>query len=78
MSAPRLAASSMTSRAIQLGPCTPLVIEVIGTSASSNAGHSPLNIPRETWPCSSETPLARWARRKPITAMLKTPASPAS
>ena len=52
MSAPRLAASSMTSRAIQVGPCTPLVIDVIGTSASSKAGQRPLNIPRDTWPWS--------------------------
>ena len=46
MSPPRLAASSMTSRAIQVGPWTPLVIDVIGTSASSKAGHRPLNMPR--------------------------------
>ena len=71
-------ASSMTSRATHVGACTPLVIEPIGTSASSKAGHRPLNISRLTWPCSSETPLARWARRKPITAMLKTAASPPS
>ncbi len=55
------------------GACTPLVIEPIGTSASSKAGHRPPNISRLTWPCSCETPLARWASRKPITAMLKTP-----
>ena len=71
-SAPREAASSMTSRATHVGACTPLVIEPIGTSASSNAGHRPLNISRLTWPCSSETPLARCEIRKPITAMLKT------
>ena len=41
-------ASSNTSRPTQVGACTPLVIEVIGTSASSKAGHSPLNIPRLT------------------------------
>ena len=78
MSAPAFAASSKTSRATQVGACTPLVIEVIGTSASSKAGQSPLNIPRLTWPCSSETPLARCESRKPITAMLKTPGSPPS
>ena len=60
----------------QVGACTPLVIEVIGTSASSKAGHRPWNISRLTWPCSWETPLARWARRKPITAMLNTAGSP--
>ncbi len=75
-SAPCLAASSKISRATQVGPCTPLVTEPIGTSASSKAGQRPLNIPRLTWPCSSETPLARWARRKPITAMLNTLGSP--
>ena len=52
------------------------MIEVIGTSASSKAGQSPLNIPRLTSPCSTETPLARCASRKPITAMLNTPLSP--
>ena len=72
------AASSMTSRATHVGACTPLVIEPIGTSASSKAGHRPLNISRLTWPCSRETPLARWASRKPITAMLKTLGSPPS
>ena len=71
-SAPWPAARSKTSRATQVGACTPLVIEPIGTSASSKAGHRPLNMPRLTWPCSCETPLARCASRKPITAMLKT------
>ena len=69
-------ARSKTSRPTQVGACTPLVIDVIGTSASSNAGHRPWNISRLTWPCSCETPLARWASRKPITAMLKTVGSP--
>ena len=77
-SAPCASASSITSRATQVGACTPLVIDPIGTSASSNAGHRPLNIPRLTWPCSSETPLARCASRNPITAMLKTAGSPPS
>ena len=77
-SAPWLAASSMTSRATQVGACTPLVIELIGTSASSKPGHSRWNISRLTSPCSLETPLARWASRKPITAMLKTAGSPPS
>ena len=35
-------------------------------------------MPRLTWPCSWETPLARWASRSPMTAMLKTPGSPPS
>ena len=48
VSAPALLASSKTSRATHVGACTPLVIEVIGTSASSKAGHSPLNMPRLT------------------------------
>ena len=61
-----------------MGACTPLVIDPIGTSASSKAGHRPLNMPRLTSPCSTETPLARWASRKPITAMLKTDGSPPS
>ena len=78
MSAPWSTARSKISRATHVGACTPLVIEPIGTSASSKAGHSPLNMPRLTSPCSSETPLARWASRKPITAMLNTDASPPS
>ena len=56
----------------QVGACTPLVTEVIGTSSVSKPGHSPLNMPRLTSPCSLATPLARWARRRPMTAMLKT------
>ena len=75
---PARAASSKTSRPTQVGPWTPLVMEPIGTSASSKAGQSPWNIPRETCPCSWETPLARWARRKPMTAMLNTAGSPPS
>ena len=77
-SAPWLTARAMTSGATQVGAWTPLVIEPIGTSASSKAGHRPLNMPRLTSPCSCDTPLARWASRKPITAMLKTDASPPS
>ena len=48
----------------------------IGTSAESNPLHRLPNMPRETAPCSLETPFARWASRSPITAMLKTPGSP--
>ena len=44
--------SSKTSRPTQVGACTPLVIEVIGTSASSKPGHRPANISRLTSPCS--------------------------
>ncbi len=68
--------SRTTSGATQVGACTPLVTEVMGTSAGSNPGHSPANMPRLTAPCRVETPLARWARRSPITAMLNTPGSP--
>jgi hypothetical protein len=64
------AASSMNSRPTQVGACTPLVIEPIGTSSRSNPGQSSLNMSRLTSPCSSETPLTRWARRMPMTAML--------
>ena len=49
-SAPWAVARAITSRATQVGACTPLVIEPMGTSASSKAGHSPLNIPRLTSP----------------------------
>ena len=49
-SAPWAVARAITSRATHVGACTPLVIDPIGTSASSNAGHSPLNIPRLTSP----------------------------
>ena len=55
-----------------------MVTEVIGTSLVSKSGHSPWNISRETSPCSSETPLARWPSRKPITAMLNLLGSPPS
>ncbi len=70
------APSRNTSGATQVGACTPLVTEVIGTSSGSNPGQSPENISRLTWPCSRETPLARWARRRPITAMLNRLDSP--
>ena len=44
---------STSSRAVQVGACTPLVIEPIGTSLSSKPGHRSLNMPRLTCPCSS-------------------------
>ncbi len=72
------AARAITSGATQVGACTPLVTEVIGTSGESNPGQSPANMSRLTSPCSSETPLARWASRRPMTAMLKTVGSPPS
>ena len=55
------APSRNTSGATQVGAWTPLVTEVIGTSSGSKPGQSPANISRLTWPCSRETPLARWA-----------------
>lgn len=70
------APSRNTSGATQVGACTPLVTEVIGTSSASKPGHSPANMPRLTPPCSTETPLARWASRRPITAMLNRFGSP--
>lgn len=70
------APSRNTSGATQVGACTPLVTEVIGTSEGSKPGQSPANISRLTSPCRVETPLARWARRSPITAMLKRLGSP--
>jgi hypothetical protein len=63
----------VTSGATQVGAWTPLVIEVIGTSSASKPGQRPANISRLTWPCRVETPLARWASRSPMTAMLKRP-----
>ncbi len=72
----RPAGQARTSRATQVGACTPLVIEPIGTSAASNPGHRPANISRLTSPCSRLTPLTRWASRMPITAMLNTRGSP--
>ena len=62
--------SSSHCGAAQVGACTPLVIEPIGTSDGSKPGHSSLNISRLTRPCSSETPLARCASRRPMWAML--------
>ena len=72
----RAAASSMTSRLTHVGACTPLVIEPIGTSLGSKPGQSPANISRLTAPCSLLTPLARWASRRPMHAMLNTFGSP--
>ena len=46
------------------------MIDPIGTSFGSKPGHSSLNISRLTRPCSSDTPLARWASRSPMWAML--------
>jgi hypothetical protein len=66
---------SSSSRHIQVGACTPLVIEVIGTSSTSKPGHSGWNISRLTTPCSLLTPLARWASRRPMCAMLNRPGS---
>ena len=60
----------MTSRAAHVGPCTPLVTEPIGTSSASKPAQSPPNMLRDTAPCSCETPLARWASRSPMCAML--------
>ena len=62
--------AATTAGAAHVGACTPLVIEPIGTSAGSKPGHSSLNMPRLTLPCSSETPLARCASRRPMCAML--------
>ena len=70
------AASDPISGATQVGMCTPLVIEPIGTSRVSNPGHRPANIFLLTWPCRSETPLTRRASRMPMTAMLNTSGSP--
>ena len=64
------------SGATQVGVCTPLVTEPMGTSLVSNPGHRPANICLLTWPCSTETPLTRWASRMPMTAMLNTSGSP--
>ena len=62
------------ARAIPAPPrsdaCTPLVIDPIGTSLGSNPGHSSLNISLLTLPCSSDTPFARCASRRPMCAML--------
>jgi thioredoxin-related protein len=43
-----------------------------------HAGHNPANMPRLTCPCNWLTPLARCARRSPITAILNTLGSPPS
>jgi hypothetical protein len=70
--------SRRISGATHVGACTPLVIDPIGTSRSSNDGHSPANMPRLTSPCRVLTPFARDASRSPMTAMLKTDRSPPS
>ncbi len=55
---------------VQVGAWTPFVIDVIGTSSESKPGHRSPNMRRLTWPCSFDTPFARWASLRPITAML--------
>ncbi len=76
-SAPISAAPSRTTAgSIQVAAWTPLVTEVIGTSAASKPGQRPLNIERLTSPCRVETPLARWASRRPMAAMLNSFGSP--
>ncbi len=74
---PNVSCARATSEgSVQVGACTPLVTEVIGTSDWSNPGQSGPNMPRLTSPCSLETPLARWPSRRPMTAMLNMPAVP--
>ncbi|SLH34752.1 Uncharacterised protein [Mycobacteroides abscessus subsp. abscessus] len=68
-------ALSIHSRAAQVGACTPLVTDPIGTSSASKPGESGANMPRLTSPCSRETPLARCASRRPMCAMLNTAGS---
>ena len=53
----------------QLCVWMPLVIEVIGTSASGSSGQMFFHILRETPPCSLLTPLATLARRRASTVM---------
>ena len=72
----RSCASESSSGSVQVGAWTPLVTEVIGTSAASKPGQRPLNMPRLTSPCSWETPFACWPSRRPITAMLNTSPEP--
>ena len=62
----------------QVGTCTPLVTEVMGTSEWSKPGQRAENMPRDTTPCSLATPLARWASRRPMTAMLNTNGLPSA
>jgi hypothetical protein len=50
-----------------------LVTEPIGTSRASSPDHMLRNMSRETMPCSLDTPLARWASRRPMCAMLNMP-----
>ena len=47
-----------------------MVTDPIGTSSASKPSHSRPNIPRDTAPCSRDTPFARWASRSPMWAML--------
>ena len=76
-SAPRrFSNSSVNSRLIQVPAWTPLVTCPIGTSCSSKPDHRPANICRDTWPWRRLTPLARWARRRPMMAMLNIEWSP--
>jgi hypothetical protein len=69
-------ARSSSLGSVQVGACTPLVTEVMGTSAGSNPGQRPENMTRLTSPCRRETPLACWLSRRPMTAMLKTLGEP--
>jgi hypothetical protein len=52
-------------------PCTPFVIEPIGTSSTERSGHNRRNSSRLVAPWSRETPFDRAASRRPIIAMLK-------
>ena len=72
----RSSARARSIGSVQVGACTPLVTESIGTSCGSKPGYRPLNICRLTSPCSLDTPLACWPSRMPITAMLKTSGEP--
>ena len=58
------------SRAVQVGPCTPLVTEPIGTSAASNPPTATRTSPARPRRAAAETPLERWASRRPMCAML--------
>ena len=68
----------MTSRATQVGACTPLVIEPIGHLGLVEGRPQPVEHPAADVAVQHRDAVGALDRRKPITAMLKTVGSPPS
>ncbi len=57
------------SVATQVGVCTPLVMDPMGTSSTGFWGHTFCHMRRETSPCRRDTPLEKRERRSASTVM---------